>query len=179
MHQKHRSKQDYETPDDFLAATKHLLGIQAFAFDYAATPENAKATHFWTPDDDSLSKSPILWSRPFVSYRRSQMWGWLNPPYTNIGPWTLACAQAKIEGARIAMLVPAGVGSNWFRDHVFGDACVLFLNGRLTFVGSKDCYPKDCLLLLWASDLNDEGCHIWTWKGEGANTNTLRRRLSL
>ena len=163
MHKKHRSKQDYETPDDFLTAVKRRLGIKDFAFDFAATAHNNKAKRgrFWDAEDDSLWKEPHEWVDAC-----DDCWGWLNPPYTNIGPWTLACAQAKIEGARIAMLVPAGVGSNWFRDYVYGDARVLFLNGRLTFVGSTDCYPKDCLLLLWDSDLED-GFEIWSWNKEG------------
>jgi hypothetical protein len=85
---------------------------------------------------------------------------WLNPPFASITPWAAKCADEATQGAKILLLVPASVGSNWFRDHVFNQARVLFLNGRLTFVGCPTSYPKDCMLCSYG---DEPGCEIWKW----------------
>jgi hypothetical protein len=63
------------------------------------------------------------------------------------------------------MLVPAAIGSNWFRDHVDGRALVLALNGRLAFIEGKpdDLYPKDCILALY-SPFVASGFEVWSWR---------------
>ncbi len=69
------------------------------------------------------------------------------------------------DGARIAFLVPAGVGSNWYRDFVHNKARVLALNGRLAFIEGKPklLYPKDCILCLYGPDFAP-GFDVWSWK---------------
>ena len=62
--------------------------------------------------------------------------------------------------SRIYFLVPAAVGSNWFRGYVHKKALVLFLNGRLSFDG-KAPYPKDCLLAVYGVKA---GYDVWKWK---------------
>ena len=151
-----RSKQDYATPDDFIAAVKQHLGIAEFAFDFAASAENAKAPRFWTKADDSLSKTPVQWGQQILG-----AWGWLNPPFTAIGPWAKRCAQTAALGGQIAFLVPAAVGSNWYRDYVDGKARVLALNGRLSFMGGQP-YPKDLILALYAPFAG--GFEVWNWR---------------
>jgi hypothetical protein len=75
------------------------------------------------------------------------------------------------------MLIPAGVGSNWWRDYVHNKAMVLLLNGRITFggcppnpkTGKVDAYPKDCALLLYSPenkfyiDHGDAAYDVWSW----------------
>ena len=60
----------------------------------------------------------------------------------------------------MAFLVPAAVGSNWFRDYVDGKALVLLLNGRLSFDGAGP-YPKDCILCLYGIE---PGYEVWSWR---------------
>lgn len=146
-----RSKQDYQTPPEFLAAVKARLGIVAFAWDLAASAENAVATHFYS---EAVSAFENTW--------HSNGWAWCNPPFAHLEPWVSRAYGMSRVGARIAMLVPAGVGSNWWRDHVHGKACVLLLNGRITFVGETAPYPKDCVLLLYGPDVAP-GYDVWTW----------------
>lgn len=155
-----RSKQDYSTPADFITAAKHRLAITEFAFDFAADARNMKATRFWSKADDSLSKSAEEWAS---QCRHS--WGWLNPEFADINPWSQRCWQTKQLGGAIALLVPASVGANWFKHFVHGKALVLFLNGRLAFIEGKpdDLYPKDCILCLYAPELAP-GYQVWTWK---------------
>jgi phage N-6-adenine-methyltransferase len=152
------SRQDYETPADFMAALVARFGQPDF--DLAASHLNAKASHWYDSDTDSLAQS---WENKGLC--------WLNPPFSNIGRWAEKCAHESHEfcrdgrlhaGAKILFLVPASVGSNWFAEHVAGKALVLFLQGRLTFVGAKDPYPKDCILACYG--FGKPGYEVWKWR---------------
>lgn len=147
------SRQDYETPDVFIAAVKHRLGIDSFAVDLAADKSNAKAAIWYDVDQDSLAQDWTAWDRAG--------WCWLNPPFSNIAPWAKKCAEAV--PTRIALLVPAAVGANWWRDHVDGKAHVLLLNGRICFDGVGP-YPKDCALCLYTAFA--QGYKVWDWRKE-------------
>lgn len=155
----HRSKQDYSTPKGFLDAVKQRLHIKAFTFDFAADAFNHKADNYWSPANDSLSLAPWRWAKATDSG-----WGWLNPPFTAIGPWAEACANCRAEGGSVAFLVPLS-SSNWFRDYIHGRALVLALNGRLAFIEHQPhaLYPKDCMLCLF-SPLVAPGFDVWTWR---------------
>lgn len=149
-----RSKQDYGTPPEFLAAVKKRIGINYFDWDLAASEQNTVAADFYTEAEDALA----------MSWKTGDGWNWLNPPFTRIGDWArLAHEYAVQDGVQTAVLIPAAVGSNWWRDWVHGKAAVLFLNPRLTFVGCKDPYPKDCALLLYGPEILRH-YDVWTWK---------------
>lgn len=147
-----KSEQSVETPNEFIEAVKERLGIDEFIMDLAASPENTKAEKFFTEADNSLSKS---W--PPVG------WCWLNPPYADLGTWTMKAHDESFSNAHIAMLVPASVGSSWWFDYVTPRAYINFLHPRLIFVGHKSPYPKDLALLLYAPYLYG-GSTNWTWK---------------
>lgn len=145
------SRQDYETPLDFISAVKGRFGpLEA---DLAATKENTKANMFITPEQDSLLPK---WEWSLLDGNL-----WLNPPYSNIAPWARKCHIQSSKGAKILFLVPASVGSEWFRRSVFNSALVLFLSPRLKFVGAKDPYPKDCILCCYGWPA---GFECWRWK---------------
>ncbi len=155
------SKQDYGTPRDFLDAVEKRFG--PMAVDLAARKDNAKAPLCITPEQDSLK----------------QDWGtlrgnlWLNPPYENIAVWAKKCAETETGfrckeppekctlDRRIFFLVPASIGSNWFAQHVDGKARVLALNGRITFEGCTQPYPKDAILACYGET---PGFEVWRWK---------------
>lgn len=147
-----KSKQDYGTPPEFLAAVMNRLDAD-FTWDLAASHENAITDHYYTEEDDSLEQD---WSA-------LAGWLWLNPPFAHIEPWVRKADEASQQGAHIAVLVPASVGSNWWRRWVAGRAYVSFLTGRLTFVGETTPYPKDCALLLY-TPWGFTGEEYWTWK---------------
>lgn len=148
---RHRSKQDYRTPKDFLIAVRKRLKIDNFTIDLAATKSNRICEAYVSPKDDALSLS---WRLLIGSG-----WGWLNPPFNNIAPWAARCASTR---RRIAFLTPASVGANWFLDSVAQDAFVLFLNGRLNF--TDEPYPKDCMLSLYGTGRT--GVEIWDWRND-------------
>lgn len=156
-----RSRQDFQTPPEFLAAVKGFLGIEAFTIDLAASAENTAAERFYTETDNALVQP--WWV--------GQGWAWLNPPFARLAPWVEKAYRESRAWASIAMLVPAGVGSNWWKEFVHGRARVLLLNGRITFVGETAGYPKDCCLLLF-SPLVVPGYEVWTWPDSDDFLNT-------
>lgn len=145
-----RSEQVVVTPDEFMRAVKSRLGIDHFCIDLAANDKNTKANRYYSSEVDSLVHN---WRRAVPSG-----WAWLNPPYSDICPWV---QKALLSGRHIAVLVPASVGSNWWRDYVHDQAFVLFLNGRIQFEGHTTGYPKDLALILYGLE---PGYDIWRWK---------------
>jgi phage N-6-adenine-methyltransferase len=156
----HRSKQDYCTPRPFLHAVERRLGITAWAFDIAADETNhvGDAQHYWSEQEDALH-------RDWLSLPRKG-WSWLNPPFADIRPWAYRCALYGNAPRKIALLVPASVGSDWYRDYVDRRALVLALNGRLAFMPDQPrwLYPKDCVLALYGVT---PGFEVWNWREEG------------
>lgn len=162
--QPHRSKQDYATPMAFILAAQRYLYIKRFTIDFAADRQNAKAPQHLDERMDALSFSPEEWADLCDGG-----WGWLNPPYTNIGSWAEHCLAAMNSGAKIAFLVPASVGSNWFRDYIHEQpgVKVLFLNGRLSFTENGDPYPKDLMLVLFGGVEKGDYFYqsdVWNWR---------------
>ena len=149
---RHRSKQDYATPWEFVRSVEERFGT--IAVDLAAHADNAKADRFLTEAEDSLS---VCWHRLAPG-----MLLWLNPPFARIAPWAQKCAHETRQGARVAMLVPASVGSNWFADHVLNRALVLALSPRLSFDG-RNAYPKDLILAVYGTG-GPTAFDVWRWK---------------
>jgi len=151
-----KSKQDYQTPQDFISAVKNRFGD--LIVDLAAGNDNRQCDAYIDYETNSLEQTWSVFNR-----RVKHGWLWLNPPFRDIAPWVEKCHFEMLGGARILALLPASVGSNWYRDHVFGKAAELYLNGRLRFVGCKDLYPKDCMLLVWDASAVP-GREVWQWR---------------
>jgi phage N-6-adenine-methyltransferase len=154
-----RSKQDYNTPPEFIEAVMKRLKIDSFDCDLAADDNNALCDIYYTAEMSALPDD--------ISWHWGSGWNWLNPPFDQIGKFAFKAAVQSRRGVKIAMLVPASVGANWFRDYVHGLAGVqvLFLNGRITFVGCKDPYPKDCMLVLYGGRKSPfhQPYDVWSW----------------
>ncbi len=147
-----RSEQSVGTPRVFLDAVEKRFG--KIGLDVAALPENAVASRFWTPTDNGLEQS----------WRSLDGIAFCNPPYGNITPWvTKASFEWWVCGSPSLVLVPASVGSNWWRQRVHREASIYLLNGRLTFVGHDKPFPKDCALLLYGPRAADRYT-VWDWK---------------
>ncbi len=158
------SKQDYATPREFLSVVKLELDIQDFDIDLAASAENAVTARYYDEAQNSLVQP----------WKVGDGWNWLNPPFARIEPWVQrAYVQACHYNAKTAVLIPASVGANWWKDYVHQSARVLFLNGRLAFMPDKPTwlYPKDCALVLYdyhyATTPHDEITDyydVWSWR---------------
>ena len=151
-----RSKQDYQTPLALLDAVRGWLEIDQFSLDLAASAENAVCPRYFTEADNALS---CAWVDAL-----GLGWAWLNPPFAQMAPWVEKAYRESQQGLALAMLVPAGVGSNWWRDWVHDKCRVLLLNGRVTFVGETTCYPKDCCVLIYHPQVA-VGYEVWSWQG--------------
>jgi phage N-6-adenine-methyltransferase len=155
-----KSKQDYGTPWEFIRAVERRFGD--LHVDLAAREDNAKAPLFITPEENSLK---VPWDARYSSVLGSGVLGWLNPPFADIDPWAEKCLLETSNSEtnfRVIMLTPASVGSCWFAEHVHRKAQVLALSPRLTFEGTKDPYPKDCMLSLFGFGASD--FDVWRWK---------------
>jgi phage N-6-adenine-methyltransferase len=144
-----RSKQDYATPKDFLAAVERRFGV--IRTDLAAGAENAVApVHFDEQQNSLIQDWDVLKGVAFC-----------NPPFADLAPWAEKCSSVRDRRAWTLLLTPAAVGSEWMADHVLGKALLLFLSPRLCFDG-KNAYPKD--LTLAAFGFGVVGMGRWRWK---------------
>jgi phage N-6-adenine-methyltransferase len=155
-----KSIQDYATPVNFIRAVKARWG--SLDLDLAATPNNAKASRYITPEQNSLSSETKWDVGPHVTC-------WLNPPFGRIEPWVRKVAEHGSHAQLILMLIPAAVGSNWWATHVHDRCIVHLLRPRLSFDG-KAPYPKDCALLEYSHRIGrGEKCEMkpsyecWKW----------------
>lgn len=149
---RHASNQSYGTPFPLIRACERFFR-GSIVWDLAANGSNTKASFFYDEECNSLQQE---WHKITPDGLL-----WLNPPFGNIEPWAQKCAAEARLGARILFLTPASVGANWFANHVHGNAYVLALQGRITFVGASDPYPKDCIISAFGFGIT--GFSPWKW----------------
>lgn len=127
----------WETPQDFFNTLNEEF---RFTLDAAALPENAKVSHFYTPEMDGL-KQPWYGSV------------WCNPPYgRGIDQWIAKGYWAARNGdALVVMLVPARTDTRWFHQYVYNNpyAELRFIPGRLKFGGSSNSAPFPSLVIIF------------------------------
>lgn len=158
-------KTDYGTPVELyeeLDATFH------FTRDLAAHAGNAKHVRFWSPKENSLKQS---WEGET---------GFLNPPFgKGVSGWLAKARDAAMfERAIIVQLLPARVGTQWWRQYVLNDdeaagqlrhsrwvpetqvlwlawegllTAVHFHRQRVTFDGAPDAAKFDTAIVVHAS----------------------------
>jgi len=153
------SKQDYATPKEFIEAVEKRYG--KLVFDLAAHTDNHVTPAWFGPGGLAEDSLAVNW---YDACPAGNLW--LNPPFDNIAPWAEKCALDRRQDQRILFLVPASVGSNWFANHVYGHAQVVFVRPRLSFDG-KNPYPKDCMLCAYG-DLypGEPECICWDWRNQ-------------
>lgn len=107
---------EWETP---MSIFKPLDDEFHFTLDVSATAENAKASHFFTKEQDGLS----------------QKWGgvcWMNPPYgQQIKKWVEKAYEEAKAGSTVVCFLPARTNTNYWHDYC--------LKGEIRFIRG---YPK-------------------------------------
>lgn len=142
----------YTTPDDLRSAVRNRFG--AIIHDLAALASNKFCEKFFSPEDDAFK----------FSWWEIKGRCWLNPPFTFLRPWIEKAYNDARLGADIVCLVPAAVGSRWFRKFVFKKADVYFLDGRIVFdQESGTPYPKDCMIIHFHKKMSGI-IDIWDWR---------------
>lgn len=181
------SKQDYQTPREFIAAVEKRFG--KIQFDLAAVAANAQHERYFAPDKiievigkgkkrqvivhphhDPKAYGHDAFKHDWSQLTRSLPSGilWLNCEFGDIPPWAGKCRVEGHRGAEITLLTPASVGANWFRDTVAGVSDTYLLNGRMSFDG-KNVYPKDCMLSHWHPAATGLIC-VWDWNADQLHT---------
>lgn len=158
----HRSEQSVATPPGLIQAACRYIGIKEFSIDLAANGSNTKAPVYIDEKRDSLT---VDWAKEIGIVGG---WAWLNPPYADIGRWAEKASTTRKylpNYTGIAVLLPASVGANWWKQHVDGKAQILLMNGRVTFLGHDKPYPKDTALLLYSLGY-EPGYRVWSWKND-------------
>jgi phage N-6-adenine-methyltransferase len=148
---RHNSEQIVCTPPEFLDAVARRFGRPTW--DLAATRENSVSgpDRCFTEADDGLAQK---WPGGLC---------WLNPPFGGIEKWAAKCAEERERGVKILLLVPASIGSCWFRDHIQGKALVVPLAGRVKFVGHATGFPKDLMLCVYGFGVTGFA-EQWEWR---------------
>jgi len=151
-----RSRQCYVTPSVFIDAIE--TRFSRIDFDLAATSKNAKADRFFTKRQNALDRKWIN------SPSDARLHFWLNPPYQRLCLWFAAVVYERLflTTGSITVLVPASVGTNWFRKYVFNNSRVYFLDGRIAFM-HDDPYPKDLMIVRFHRKIGSS-ISIWDWK---------------
>lgn len=148
------SKQDYQTPVEFLDAVSGRFG--RIVHDLACTTANsvARSGFYFDRGYDGLASDWTDLAAPGELL-------WLNPEFGRIAPWAEKCAGYTGRGL-VTMLIPASVSTEYFAEHIHGRAFVLPLRPRIVFVGEEQGFPKDLMLCVYGMGLR--GFEPWRWK---------------
>lgn len=130
----------WATPREFY---EKLHRVFRFDLDVCALPENAKATNYYTPEQDGLKQA---WQGNC----------WMNPPYgREIGRWVeKAYESAKQNGATVVCLLPARTDTRWWHDFCLKGE-IHFIKGRLKFGNSQNAAPFPSAVVVFRPNVAD------------------------
>jgi phage N-6-adenine-methyltransferase len=126
----------WETPQTFF---DNYNAVYNFTTDVCALPENAKCSHFYTPEIDGLKQT---WSGAC----------WMNPPYgREIYQWIKKASDESHKGATVVALLPVRTDTKWFHDYIYQkqNTAIEFLKGRLKFGGSINSAPFPSMVVVF------------------------------
>jgi site-specific DNA-methyltransferase (adenine-specific) len=118
-----KENNEWATPQWFF---DYFNSIYDFKVDLAATDRNTKCGIYLTKAQNSLNQD---WSQ----YKG---WLWCNPPYGRQLPQWVEKAYIEMKkGAKICMLIPASVGTNYWAKYIINKVpFIWFIEGRIRFV---------------------------------------------
>lgn len=178
------SKQDYQTPKEFISACIKRFGL--IGLDLAAHAGNHVVPCYIAPCTGPDGPQPFDpqavamdtfdqdWAELHQKYGRL----WLNPPFSEIGRFAERCCKESEKGAEILLLIPYGTTAA-FNKYVLDKADLYMLKGRLQFIEGES-FPKDCLIAHYSSGVSRDNLppeiKFWDWKkDEILKTYTTRR----
>ena len=116
-------KHDWETPQALFDALNEEF---EFGLDTAASDHNAKCEHYFTDEDDALTKD---WSGHGAA--------WCNPPYGHgVGKWVQKAVVEVQAGhvQRVVLLLRSTTDVKWFHDWAWPYCSeMIFVKGRMCF----------------------------------------------
>jgi phage N-6-adenine-methyltransferase len=98
----------YETPPEVFSWAEASFG--PFNMDVCAEKATAKAAEYFGLDknQDSLTTNWSLYGRS----------AWMNPPYSDIGPWLAKAREQAAKGVRTTCLLPADSSTAWWQENI-------------------------------------------------------------
>lgn len=140
-------KDAWRTPPEIFRA---LNAEFCFVLDAAASNANSLCDHFITEVQNTLE---TRWNEVMPDIPG---YAWLNPPYSNVGPFVKkAAAENAAHGTGVVMLLNADTSVGWFRDAISTAHEVRFITGgRLAFLSAETGKPvsgnnKGQMLIIW------------------------------
>lgn len=134
---------EHATPPEFFEMLDRKFN---FTLDPCATDQNAKCDHYFTKDDDGLSRS---WKDHSV---------FMNPPYGRaIVDWVKkAYEESRDQNTVVVGLLPAKTDTRWFHDWVYNKSIIQLWKGRLKFSGTENSAPFGSMIVIWGLDFVDQ-----------------------
>lgn len=133
------SSNEFETPQHIF---DYLNEEFDFQWDLACRKSNTKCINgLFVEEVNSLEED---W------YKLSDGWLWCNPPYSPLRPWIEKAQQEFLKGAKIVMLVPPFLGSQYYSNVIPSE--IRMIKGRIKFIGADGIPMKantndSCLLI--------------------------------
>lgn len=137
-----------------------------FTVDLAATDKNTKCGIYFTKEQNSLKQN----------WHELKGWLWCNPPYGRKLPeWIEKAHIESCLGAKIAMLIPASVGTQYWAKFIINKVeNITFFTGRIKFDdpnGTITDPPKyDSALVLFTRPIFGQRTNI-----ESIELNTIKK----
>ena len=130
---------EWETPSAFFGKLNESYG---FTLDPCATNMSAKCPHYFTKEDDGLSRD---WGGNVV---------FMNPPYgREIKSWV---QKAWEEGCKpettVVCLIPARTDTRWWHEYCMRAEKIFFVKGRLKCGNSSNSAPFPSAVVVFNSN---------------------------
>ncbi len=159
-------REDWSTPVELFAT---LSRSHDFVVDLCATPKNALCD-FWVTEGVDIF-SPLGEEIVFNAARTDHVehpYAWINPPYQGSGKTGLFVVRAaelcRAHGLGLVALIPASVGSAWWRESVDPFFDFVLFTPRLRFGGAPSSAQFDSTICVMRSpgerDLGPDMFHI-------------------
>jgi phage N-6-adenine-methyltransferase len=137
------------TPKEIFAAMNAEFD---FKLDAAASEENSMCKFFITEEENCLTTD---WIQGASMFGMNGWYAYLNPPYSDIGPFVIRAAEMARKGVGCVMLVMADTSVGWYKEAIKTCQEVRFITGgRLAFISPETGKPvggnnKGSMFLIW------------------------------
>lgn len=144
---KKEDKDRRATPPEVVSCIEEVIGMR-FDIDVCAEPETAKASRYWTKENDALSFDWHLWAE-----NRAVLF--INPPYSAPTQWVRKAATEAKNGLFVVGLLPDDRSTEWYQKWIEGVAPIVYLpKSRISFInpstGKRDPgNPKGAVIPVW------------------------------
>jgi site-specific DNA-methyltransferase (adenine-specific) len=152
-----KKSDNWATPKNIVAVAESMFG--RFTLDCCADYTNAVCERYFglTARDGFVDGLSQRWYGNNV---------WMNPPYSQVGKWMEKAYNECLEHVRtqVVCLVPARTDARWFHNFAQHANEIIFLQGRIRFVGGKSVAPFPSVIIRFGS---------WFQENTGYNNTTI------